>query len=119
MRVALIAYSRQFMLGNRYILTASKEKRKKMIFNDQLPTLSVGIVRDLNQRDLNRDHFLTVINDAIAESAHQTNKANIEEVNVMDLMDLVNQTHSACGNWFLLIASSDVEDAVEEVLMKG
>jgi hypothetical protein len=87
-----------------------------MILNDQLPTLSASIVSVLDQRDLYRNHFLTAINYRISESAYQTNKANVDELDLTDLVDLVNQAHSVCENWFLLIALPDVEDTVTEVL---
>ena len=87
MRAAFNFYTRQLTYGDEYILTASKEERKKMIRNDELPTLSAVITSDLDQRDLYRNQFLTAIDDAIAESAYQVKLNNREEVDLTDLVD--------------------------------
>jgi hypothetical protein len=47
--------------GDRYLLTSSKEDKKRMIRNDQLPTLTVVITSDLDLRDLYRNQFLTAM----------------------------------------------------------
>jgi hypothetical protein len=114
MRAAFNFYTRQLTYGDEYLLTASKEERKKMIRNDELPTLSAVITSDLDQRDLYRNQFLTAIDDAIAESAYDM-KLNTEELDLTDLVDLVNQAHVAIETWFSLIPSVDVDDAIGAV----
>mmetsp|Transcript_2488 Transcript_2488/g.5266 ORF Transcript_2488/g.5266 Transcript_2488/m.5266 type:complete len:154 (-) Transcript_2488:10-471(-) len=118
MRAALNFYTRQISFADEYTLTASKEERKKMIRNDELPTLTAVITSDLDRRDLYRNQFLTAIDDACAEAAYQVKQQNNnaqDDVDVTDLVDLVSQAHSACDSWFTLIASRDVEEAIKEV----
>jgi hypothetical protein len=114
MRAAFNFYTRQLTYGDEYLLTASKEERKKMIRNDELPTLSAVITSDLDQRDLYRNQFLTAIDDAIAESAYDM-KLNAEELDLTDLIDLVKQAHDSIETWFSLIPSADVDDAIGAV----
>ena len=90
--------TRELTFGEAYILTAPREERKKMIRNEQLPTVSAVIVSDLDRRDLCRNQFLTVMDDAIAESVYQKKKVNVEEVDGTDLVYLVTQAYSACEN---------------------
>ena len=66
MRAAFNFYSRQLTFSDEYMLTASKEKKKEMIRNDELPFTS-----DLDRRDLYRNQFLTAIDDLTAEVAYQ------------------------------------------------
>ena len=91
---------------------------KKLIRNDELPTLTAVITSDLDRRDLYRNQFLTSIEDARAEAAYQA-KQNGAEVDVTDLVDLLNQSRDAIGNWFSLIAPQDVEEAIREVQLKS
>lgn len=114
MRAAFNFYTRSLTFADEYVLTASKEERKNMIRNDELPTLSAVITSDLDRRDLYRNQFLTAIDDAIAEAAYQA-KRTVAEVDVTDLIDLVNQAHNACDGWFSLIAPQDVGDAKQEL----
>lgn len=113
MRAAFNFYTRQVSFAEEYTLTASKEERKRMIRNDELPTVTAVITSDLDRRDLYRNEFLTSIDDACAEAAYQAKQK--DDVDVTDLVDLVNQAHSACDNWFSLIASQDVEEAIKNV----
>ena len=114
MRRAFNFYTRQLTFSDQYVLTASKEERKKMIRNDELPTLTSVITSDLDSRDLYRNQFLTAIDDACAEAAYQV-KQHVEEADVTDLADIVRQAHSACNDWFSLIAPQDVADAIKDV----
>lgn len=115
LRAALNYYTQQLEFdGDRYLLTASKEDRKRMIRNDQLPTLTAVITSDLDLRDLYRNQFLTAIEDAKAEAAYQV-KQSPESVEIDDVVDLMKQASTAFGNWFDLIDSTDVREAIEAV----
>ena len=117
MRAAFNFYARQLSFADEYVLTAPKDKRKEMIRNDALPSITAVIASDLDRRDLYRNQFLTAIDDAVAEVAYQV-RLKPEEVDVTDVVNLVNEAHEACENWFLLIPSQDVEEAVAAVMLK-
>ncbi|KAL9182382.1 hypothetical protein ACHAXT_013034 [Thalassiosira profunda] len=114
MRAAFNFYARQLTFADEYLLTASKEERKRMIRNDEVPTLAAVITSDLDRRDLYRNQFLTAIDDATAEAAYQV-KLTAEEADITDIVQLVQQAHDALRSWFALIAPQDVEEAVREV----
>lgn len=114
MRSAFNFYTRQLTFADEYTLTASTEERKRMIRSDALPTLTAVITSDLDRRDLYRNQFLTSVDDAAAEAAYQV-KQSVGEVDVTELVDLVNTAYTASTNWFSLIASQDVEEAIKEV----
>jgi len=117
MRAAFNFYARQLSFADEYVLTAPKDKRKEMIRNDALPSITAVIASDLDRRDLYRNQFLTAIDDAVAEVAYQV-RLKAEEVDVTDVVNLVKEAHEACENWFLLIPSQDVEEAVAAVMLK-
>ena len=117
MRMAFNYYTRQLSFADEYVLTASKEERKQLIRNDNLPSLTAVITSDLDRRDLYRNQFLTAIDDASAEAAYQV-KQNMNDVETTDLIDLVGQAHDACDNWFSLIAPQDVKDAIQKVQLR-
>lgn len=117
MRAAFNFYGRQIVFNaDEYVLTAPKEKRKEMIRNDALPDVTDVVASDLDRRDLYRNTFLTAIDDAVAEVAYQVRLKEEEEVDVTDVVSLVNEAHEACENWFSLIPSQDVEEAVAAVV---
>jgi len=118
MRSAFNFYTRQLTFADEYTLTASKEDRKKMIRNDEMPTLTAVITSDLDGRDLYRNQFLTSIDDAAAEAAYQV-KQSVGEVDATELVDLVNTARAASTNWFSMIASPDVEEAIQEVQLQN
>ena len=118
MRAAFNFYARQLSFADEYVLTAPKDKRKEMIRNDALPSITAVIASDLDRRDLYRNEFLTAIDDAVAEVAYQVRLKQPEEVDVTDVVNLVNEAHEACENWFSLIPSQDVEEAVAAVMLK-
>ena len=116
MRAAFNFYSRQLTFSDEYMLTASKEKKKEMIRNDELPSVTAVITSDLDRRDLYRNEFLTAIDDLTAEVAYQVKQqTSNEEIDVTDAVSLMNEAHEACENWFSLIASQDVEEAIAAV----
>ena len=83
-----------------------------MIRNDELPSLTAVITSDLDRRDLYRNQFLTVIEDAQAEVMYQSKQA-IDQLDVLDIINLVNEANVAFENWFLLIAPEDVKFAID------
>ncbi len=114
MRAALNFYTQQLNFGDTYQLTASKEERKKMIRNDEIPSLSAVITSDLDLRDLYRNEFLTVIEDAQAEFAYLV-KQTPETIDTSDGEELMKQAYVALTKWFDLISVEDVDDAVSFV----
>ena len=116
MRAALNFYTQQLNFGDKYNLTASKEERKRMIRNDELPSLSAVITSDLDLRDLYRNQFLTAIEDVQAEVAYQA-KQTANSVEVSDTIDLIRQAHKALSQWFDLISPQDVQVALESVTL--
>mmetsp|Transcript_81 Transcript_81/g.121 ORF Transcript_81/g.121 Transcript_81/m.121 type:complete len:356 (-) Transcript_81:89-1156(-) len=124
MRAAFNFYTRQLSFADEYVLTASKEKRKEMIRNDALPSVTTVVASDLDRRDLYRNEFLTVIDDVVAEVAYQVRlmekkEKMEEEVDVTDIVSLMNVAHEACENWFSLIPGQDVEEAVAAVMAEN
>ena len=117
MRRAFNFYTKQLTFSDEYVLTADKETKKQMIRNDELPTLTATITSDLDLRDLARNTFLTAIDDATAEAAYQV-KQTAKDVDVTDLVDLLKQAHDAIDNWFGLIATQDVDEAIREIKLK-
>jgi hypothetical protein len=115
MRAAFNFYIRQLTFSDEYMLTASKEKKKEMIRNDELPSVTAVITSDLDRRDFYRNQFLTAIDDLTAEVAYQVKQQTSEEIDVTDTVSLMNEAHDACENWFSLIASQDVEEAITAV----
>ena len=114
MRGAFNFYTRQLTYSDAYTLTASKAERKQMIRNDELPTPTAVIASDLDRRDLYRNQFLTSIDDATAEAAYQA-KQRPGEVDVAELVELMNAACAASANWFSLIGSRELEEAIQEV----
>ena len=113
MRAAFNFYARQLTFADEYVFTASKEEKKRMIRNDEVPTLAAVITSDLDRRDLYRNQFLTAIDDAAAEAAYLVKQKGEEED--VELVELVKQAHDALESWFALIVPQDVEEAVREV----
>lgn len=111
MRLALNYYTQSLTFGDAYTLTASKEDKKRMIRNDELPKLSTVITSDLDLRDLYRNQFLTAIEDVIAEVAYQI-KQDPDTIDRTDAIALMADAHTACTKWFGLIADADLEEAI-------
>lgn len=114
MRAALNFYTQQLNFGDKFQLTATKEERKKMIRNDEIPSLAAVITSDLDLRDLYRNEFLTAIEDAQAEVAYQV-KQSPSEIDTSDSEELMNQAYVALSKWFGLISGDDVLEAVSLV----
>jgi hypothetical protein len=120
-RAALNYYTCQLVFSaSTYTLTATAEKRKQMIRNDQLPTPTTVITSDLDLRDLYRNDFLTHIEDAVAEIKYQLNQKSIIErsekvLDISDVIDLMDQANTALSKWFDLISPIDVKEAIETI----
>lgn len=114
MRAAFNFYTSQLQFADSFALTASKEEKKRMIRNDELPSLSAVITSDLDLRDLYRNQFLTAIEDAKAEVSYQLKQPR-DSVDVTDVVELTNQAHTACIKWFGLIPVQDVQAALDTV----
>ena len=129
-RAAFNFYTKQLKFGDSYLLTASKEDKKRMIRNDELPSLTAVITSDLDLRDLYRNQLLTSIDDLQAEVLYQVkvvkqqqkpnskSKSTEEEIIIIDMEDIISlmeQAHTACDNWFNLIPTEDVKLAFDIV----
>lgn len=114
MRAAFNFYTQQLTFGDRYNLNASKEERKMMIRNDELPTLTAVITSDLDLRDLFRNQYLTAIDDLQAEVSYQA-KQTSDTIDVSEIIILVTQANKALSQWFALISSTDVQEAIHAV----
>ena len=110
-RLAFNFYTQSLVFGDSYQLTASKEDKKRMIRNDELPSLTAVITSDLDLRDLYRNQFLTSIEDSKAEVAYQV-KQIPEDIDRADSIQLMADAHTACQNWFDLIATVDIDEAL-------
>ena len=117
LRAALNAYTSQLAFdGDAYLLTASPEERKRMIRNDELPSLAAVIASDLDRRDLYRNDFLTSMEDVQAELAYQLKQE--QSIDATDVVELMQQAHAALSKWFDLIAPVDVQDAMDFVVLE-
>ena len=114
MRAAFNYYTSQLEYGDSYVLTASKEDKKRMIRDETLPSLTAVITSDLDVRELYRNQFLTDIEDVKAEISYQL-KQPVESIDATDTLDLMNHVYTACAEWFNLIAPQDLQDAVNVV----
>lgn len=118
LRAALNCYTSQLKFNaDAYLLTASAKERKRMIRNDELPSVTAVITSDLDLRDLYRNDFLTAMEDATAELSYQlgTKEKQEDSLDVSDVIDLMQQAHSSLAKWFELIAPIDVQEAMELV----
>jgi hypothetical protein len=120
-RAALNYYTSQLEYStSSYTLTASPEIRKQLIRNDQIPTTATVITSDLDLRDLYRNEFLTCIEDAVAEISYQLDRNNKTEklFDVSDVVDLMDQAHTALSKWFDLVSQDEVRDAMETIAIE-
>lgn len=115
-RAAFNFYTRQLAFGESHVLTASKEDKKRMIRNDELPTLTDVIRSDLDLRDLYRNQLLTDLEDLQAEVARQlSRKEPNEAIETEDVFDLMDKVYNSCSKWFGLIDSNEVAQAVSMI----
>uniref|UniRef100_A0A7S1ZT81 Uncharacterized protein n=1 Tax=Trieres chinensis TaxID=1514140 RepID=A0A7S1ZT81_TRICV len=114
LRAAFNFYTSQLEFTDSYVLTASKEDKKRMIRDDSLPSLTAVITSDLDLRDLYRNQFLTAIEDAKAEVSYQARQSS-DSLDITDTVELMKQAHTACTEWFELIPKQDVREALDFV----
>ena len=117
-RLAFNLYTQSLVFGDTYQLTASKEDKKRMIRNDELPSLTAVITSDLDLRDLYRNQFLTSIEDAKAEVAYQVKQVP-QDIDRADAISLMADAHTACQKWFDLIPSVDIDEALNVMRSEG
>ena len=117
-RLAFNLYTQSLVFGDMYQLTASKEDKKRMIRNDELPSLTAVITSDLDLRDLYRNQFLTSIEDAKAEVAYQVKQVP-QDIDRADVVSLMAEAHTACQKWFDLIPSVDIDEALNVLRSEG
>jgi len=111
-RAAFNYYTQQLVFGDSYLLTASKEDRKRMIRSDQLPTLTAVITSDLDLRDLYRNQILTAMDDARAEVLFQMKQQKPE---FEDTILFIKEAYAASEDWFALIPKEDLDEAMNAV----
>lgn len=102
---------------DKFILTASKDERSKMIREDRIPDVKTVIASDMGLRYLLRNDILTACDDARAELKYQlTNQTDgnnaAEKVDGQELLDLLLIAQSACTKWFDLIDEKNVQEAL-------
>ena len=102
---------------DKFILTASKDERSKMIREDRIPDVKTVIASDMGLRYLLRNDILTACDDARAELKYQltkqTDESNAaEKVDGQELLDLLLIAQSACTKWFDLIDEKNVQEAL-------
>jgi hypothetical protein len=119
LRAAWNYYTQQLEFNpSSYEWKASAEEKKRRIRNDQLPTPQAVIVSDLDLRDLYRNQLLTALDDATAEVQYQLKQQQGDNaLDVTDIVDLMNQAHTACTKWFDMIDKRDVKEA-EIIVLK-
>ena len=116
LRAAFNYYTQQLNFSSKqYTLTATGAERKRLIRNDELPTLSAVVASDLDLRDLYRNEFLTSIDDIQAEIKYQLDSERNKMISVDDVLDLLEQANVALTKWFHLISSNDIQEAKEYI----
>ena len=116
-RAALNYYTSNINFNSdKFILTASKDERSKMIREDRIPDVKTVIASDMGLRYLLRNDILTACDDARAELKYQLAKetdANASDaVDGQELLDLLLVAQSACSKWFDLIDEKNVQEAL-------
>ena len=117
-RAALNYYTSNINFNSdKFILTASKDERSKMIREDRIPDVKTVIASDMGLRYLLRNDILTACDDARAELKYLLTKqtdANASDniVDGQELLDLLLVAQSACSKWFDLIDKKNVQEAL-------
>ena len=118
-RAAFNYYTQQLNFSSKqYTLTATGADKKRLIRNDELPTLTSVVASDLDLRDLYRNEFLTAIDDIQAEINYQlksSSSSSTTTIAVDDLLDLLEQANVAITKWFNLISPNDIQEAKEYI----
>lgn len=119
-RAALNYYTSNLNFNSdKFILTASKDERSKMIREDRIPDVKTVIASDMGLRYLLRNDVLTAMDDARAELTYQmkqvTTTSEASSIDAKDLLDLLLAAQSACNKWFDLIEEQSVQEALAVV----
>lgn len=119
-RAALNYYTSNLNFNSdKFILTASKDERSKMIREDRIPDVKTVIASDMGLRYLLRNDVLTAMDDARAELTYQmkqfTTTSEATSIDGKDLLDLLLAAQSACNKWFDLIEEQSVQEALAVV----
>ena len=85
-----------------------------MVREDRLPDVKQVITSDMGLRYLYRNQVLTAMDDVKAEFAYQvTKKSSLDGNDWTDLLDLLKVADTSMNQWFSLVDSQDVKDALE------
>lgn len=127
-RAALNYYTSNLNFNaDKFVLTASREERSKLIREDRIPDVKSVIASDMGLRYLLRNDILTACDDAKAELRYQmkqqqqqsgTNNNN-ESIDGSELLDLLLAAQGACDKWFALIDEKDALEAIDIVRKEG
>ncbi|KAL9188135.1 hypothetical protein ACHAXT_006513 [Thalassiosira profunda] len=99
--------------ADKFVLTASKEERSKLIREDRVPDVKSVIASDMGLRYLLRNDLLTAVDDARAELRYQIKQSNEGAgVEGKELLELLVAAEGACDGWFGLIGETDRETAL-------
>lgn len=113
-RAALNAYTDALSFSDRYLLNVDKPTQSAMVREDRLPDVKQVITSDMGLRYLYRNQVLTAMDDVKAEFAYQvTKKSSLDGNDWTDLLDLLKVADTSMNQWFSLVDSQDVKDALE------
>lgn len=111
-RAALNAYTNGLSFdADRYLLTAPKDVRKKLIREDQIPDIKSVITSDLGMRYLVRNEVLSAMDEVRAEMRYQL-EASDGPFDAVELLERLKVAQSALDRWFAFIEESDVSEAL-------
>ena len=118
-RAALNYYTSNLNFNSdKFVLTASKEERSKMIRDDKIPDVKSVIASDMGLRYLLRNDLLTAVDDARAEIRYQLKQQNnngASSIDGSDLLELLLTAQGALNKWFGLIDEKDTIAALDIV----
>ena len=118
-RAALNYYTSNLNFNSdKFVLTATKEERSRLIREDKIPHVKSVIASDMALRYLLRNDILTACDDARAELRYQMKQSNdstAADVDGSDLLELLQTAQSACNKWFDLIDEKDTLAALDIV----
>lgn len=118
-RAALNYYTSNLNFNaDKFVFTAPKEERSKLIREDKVPDVKSVIASDMGLRYLLRNDILTACDDARAELKYQM---KLDSVNVdgRDLLEVLLAAQGACNEWFDLIGEKDRVAAIDIVKREG
>ena len=118
-RAALNYYTSNLNFNSdKFVLTATKEERSRLIREDKIPDVKSVIASDMGLRYLLRNDILTACDDARAELRYQMKQSDSNvtaDVDGSDLLELLQTAQGACNKWFDLIDEKDTLTALDTV----